>query len=567
MLIAATMNVPAALAYVFDIGETRTLALIVRGRDARALGLKTIDDVARQSSGWRAAFTSDLMNADPSPGPRRRGPAAPADPARPTGYSGLASLYDLRFPQPPRTLNPPASYYALADGVVDVIAGDMYAQALWKHDLVVVADNRGYFSPYGTSMSIAVRSIIGQLAATIGAAAWIFTTLIALQGILSLLPRRLRSLCTVSFQVVFVASLLSLFVMMPAALRASVSALERASSGPTGALWLLPPVWFLGIHETALGSTRPLFHALARLAFLALGISTFAATAVVVSSYRQRLRASVAGASASSAWKLVDAAKRAAARIVAPSPDSRAVLGFTLITLARSRPHQLLLATYTGVGVALSSAILVHAASAGGVQSLLRLRVAVLWVPLVLFLTMLLGIRAAFRLPSELSAAWTFHFHAREPARTYAAATRRAAVIVCIVPVLAVAFAVYGGLFGARIAAIHVAFCAMMGLGLLEWLFRRFDQIPFTRAYDAGQAKARRWWWPLSILVLDAYAHWPVAAELRLLQSPDRAITVLLVMLGGLLLLQWSVRHTLSADVPLVFESTPESPIQVLELS
>lgn len=586
LLVAVAVNVPAALAYAFDLTETRTLALIVRGRDARALGLRTIDDAARESAHWRAAFTSDLMNPNAGTGgPRQRTPAsAPRpetagrqgggtpstpEPARPTGYSELAALYGLRFPSPPQVWNPPTSYYALWEGKVDLIAGNAFAGVtLRKLDLVVLVDNRGFFAPYGDSVFTVVRSIGGQLAATIGASAWVFTTLIALQGILSLLPHRLRALCTVSFQVVFVTSLFSLFVMMPAALRASVAALEQASRGAATSVWLLPPVWFLGVHEVALGSTRPLFHALARTASVALGLSTLAATLVVVSTYQERLRASIATASgAAGKWRLVSRARDAALWVIARAPGPRAVLGFIVITLARSRAHQLLVATYTGAGVALSGGVLIHAVGAGGLASLMQLRTAVLWVPLVLFLAMLLGLRAAFRLPSELGAGWTFQFHAWEPARMYAASTRKAAVLVVIAPVVTLAFPIYAWLFGATTAAIHVAFCALMGMALLEWLFRSFDQIPFTRAHDAGQSKKSRWWWPLFIFVLEAFARWPVLAEIHMLQAPDRALIVLPLMLAALLLLQWRVRSRFASDTPLAFEVDPDTAFITLDLS
>jgi hypothetical protein len=580
LLVAAAMNVPAAVAYAFDLGETETLALVVRGSDARRLGLATIDDAARESPAWRAAFTSDLMSPDagtaPRPRPRRapgstRSPAQPqpaADgPTRPTAYTALARLYGLRFPQPPRTLDPPACYYALADGSVDIVAGHI---AGWPRrlDLVPLTDNRHYFSPYGNSAAILVRSMVGQLAATIGAAAWVFTTLIALQGVLSVLPRRLASFCTVSFQIVFVTSLFSVLVMMPAALRASVAAIDHASGGAARSVWLFPPLWFLGIHEVALGSARPLFQALARTAFAALGLSTLAATAVVVSAYRQRLHASVAGGSGwPAAWRVAGRVKDAVMRIVAPASDTRAALEFTLITLARSRNHQLLVASYTGAAIALCGAVLLRAAGVGGVPGLAHLRVAVLWVPLVLFLFMLLGIRAAFRLPSELSGSWTFHFHAREPARVYAAATRRTALIVAVVPVLAVAFPIYAMLFGPTIAAIHVVFCALMGVGLVEWLFRRFDQIPFTRAYGAGESRDRRWWWPMAVFVLEAYAHWPVAAEIRLLQAPEHAPLVLSLMLIAVVLSGWRCRARLPLEMPLAFEVHTESALSTLDLS
>ncbi len=53
------------------LGFDNTFAMLVRGADARARGLRTIDDAARESPGWRAAFGYEFLE-------------------RPDGYTGLA---------------------------------------------------------------------------------------------------------------------------------------------------------------------------------------------------------------------------------------------------------------------------------------------------------------------------------------------------------------------------------------------------------------------------------------------------------------------------------------------
>jgi osmoprotectant transport system permease protein len=111
------------------LGYDNTFAILVRGRDARALGLRTIEDAARESPHWRAGVGYEFLE-------------------RPDGYAGLAALYNLRFPSPPSVMDLTLTYRALAKGQVDVIAGDATAGLIKGLDLFRLEDNRHYFPPY-----------------------------------------------------------------------------------------------------------------------------------------------------------------------------------------------------------------------------------------------------------------------------------------------------------------------------------------------------------------------------------------------------------------------------------
>lgn len=412
-----------------------------------------------------------------------------------------------------------------------------------------------------------VRVVGAQLAGTVVAAAWVFTTLIAVQGLLSAVPRRLGNVITIVFQALFVATLFSMLVLMPVGLRATVGAFQAMDASTSRTMSLVPPVWFLGLYETLLGSPRPMFHRMASIAAGALAVSTVAAVLVTAGAYLHQLRYAVEAAVAPSAAGSLSARARARVlRVMARTPDAQAVLGFTLISMARSRKHQLLLAAYAGAGLAVVVAVLVHGAARGGMASLGHPRVAVLWIPLVMILWLLVGLRATFRMPTELPASWTFHVNASGPASAYAPAARAAAVLIVLAPVLATSLIVYAWLCGWTVAAIHVTFCGLMGAALLEVLFARFDQIPFTRAYEAGRANVRVWW-PLYVLALEAYAHWPTYLALWMLRQPGRSINVLVAMTAALLVLRWRCRRSISKTSALVFEVTPERTLSTLELS
>jgi osmoprotectant transport system permease protein len=111
------------------LGFDNTFAILVRGSDARSLGLRTIDDMARISPRWRAGFGYEFLE-------------------RPDGFSGLARAYGITFREPPRTMDLTLTYRALASGQVDVIAGDATAGLIKGLDLAHLEDTRHYFPPY-----------------------------------------------------------------------------------------------------------------------------------------------------------------------------------------------------------------------------------------------------------------------------------------------------------------------------------------------------------------------------------------------------------------------------------
>ena len=111
------------------LGYDNTFAILVRGKDARARSLRTIDDVAPLTPAWRAGFGYEFLD-------------------RPDGYQGLARTYGLTFLTPPQAMDLTLTYRALASGQVDLIAGDATAGLIAGLDLFHLEDNRHYFPPY-----------------------------------------------------------------------------------------------------------------------------------------------------------------------------------------------------------------------------------------------------------------------------------------------------------------------------------------------------------------------------------------------------------------------------------
>ena len=110
-------------------GFDNTFAITVRQRDATRYGLKRISDLAPLASRWKAGFGYEFLE-------------------RADGFRGLANAYGLRFAAPPTAMDLGLTYRALAEGKVDVIAGNSTDGQIQALDLVVLEDDRHYFPPY-----------------------------------------------------------------------------------------------------------------------------------------------------------------------------------------------------------------------------------------------------------------------------------------------------------------------------------------------------------------------------------------------------------------------------------
>ena len=111
------------------LGFNNTFTILVRGDDARARGLRTIDDLVPLAPAWRPGFGHEFLQ-------------------REDGYPGLVAAYGLRFGQQARGMELSLIYRALSEGQVDVIAGDATSALIESLDLVPLEDPRQYFPPY-----------------------------------------------------------------------------------------------------------------------------------------------------------------------------------------------------------------------------------------------------------------------------------------------------------------------------------------------------------------------------------------------------------------------------------
>ncbi len=123
------------------LGFNNTFAILVRASDASRLGLKTIDDLVRVEDSFQPGFGYEFLE-------------------RPDGYNGLVKAYALSFRHSPRVMDLALMYRALAEGQVDVVAGDATNGLIDALNLTVLADDRHYFPPYDAVPVVATRSLL-----------------------------------------------------------------------------------------------------------------------------------------------------------------------------------------------------------------------------------------------------------------------------------------------------------------------------------------------------------------------------------------------------------------------
>jgi osmoprotectant transport system permease protein len=112
-----------------SLGFENTFAILIRRADGQRLGLRTISDAVAPARQWRAAFGYEFLN-------------------RADGFPGLAQRYGLSFAKPPSAMDLGLTYRALADGRVDLIAGDSTNGLIAVLQLQQLEDDLGYFPPY-----------------------------------------------------------------------------------------------------------------------------------------------------------------------------------------------------------------------------------------------------------------------------------------------------------------------------------------------------------------------------------------------------------------------------------
>jgi hypothetical protein len=355
-----------------------------------------------------------------------------------------------------------------------------------------------------------LRHLAGHFAGCVGGAVFVFCALVVIRGVLTLtvgshVAATLGSLVQFAFM-----SAVLLFMMVPMMVGDTQPVFLARSAGD----WI-PTTWFFALFEVLRGSKEPNLGFLANRALIAVPLSVAGAVAVTVASYWTQMRAALAPSARVAAGARL---RRALASIiVGRDRAARGVAEFVLMTLTRSRPQQVPIAIAASIGVAIASIAI--SSREGGVEALLTPRTVVLWIPILIGYWIIVGLRAAFVMPTELKAAWTFRVHAQVPSASHWSGVRAAMFAFAIGPALLTNLLVVFPLLGWKLSAAH-ALVVSLAVGIAaQFASILVNGVPFTRAYPPGHARLKTRW-PLYLMGMYGVAYWPVRLELVYRDDP-----------------------------------------------
>lgn len=409
----------------------------------------------------------------------------------------------------------------------------------------------------------AFRNVIGLLAGhiigTMLASLLVYFALLTVRGLAAVVfGARAGAWLGVALQLVTVILLFEAFFFLPGVLGTLVKAVLN---GDPAAL-AFPPVWFASMHASIAGSSHNVIADAARLGVLAFAAAALLTVPIYLLPARwvgRRALETRPRERASSLTSIV----RAVANVTAASPPVRAIFVFAVASLLRSRRHLLVLATYFGIAIAISvaSILLIE------VRGTFAINTPAEWVlalPLVFLFFGVLGVRASFRIPTEIEANWPFRLS--QP--TLSQSVNGAALVMlalAVLPILGVTLVATAPLWPAIDVLKVTVLQLLAGIVLIECVLFGWTKVPFAcgHAPSADVLKAR---WPLYMIAMYQYAFklsdWQAAA-LRSSTAMTWYVTVCAVAIITIRLL----RHRKLRHQALEFDVVQGHTIERLNLS
>jgi len=397
-----------------------------------------------------------------------------------------------------------------------------------------------------------------HMLASLSASTMIVLALTAINGALLLtVPRvHLQAASTAVRSTMLCALVLSL----PLAARLpTVAPLLAAGSR---SLYLVPPVWFLGVEELLLGHGTPYFGRLAGIAAAALVASLVVAVGSYSYLYRRFDRVMMRPADAPSG------SRRRAAMVSGRMGGAQfsAISAFTRLTLARSALHQGVFVAIAACGAGLVMNSFIGAMNMGRVRSPENEIVnTVVAAPFTLVFVMVLAVRAALVLPIELRANWVFRLTEDPGARAaqlgaVVHTVARFGVLWPVVVLLPVQWAVLGprALICASIA--YLAGLVLVELHMADWL-----RIPFTCSYMPGKRFVGNTML-IGLAAFVAFTFFGWAFALLAIKNVTGGLVVMAI-LGAVAMQRRRHRLWLWRGTALVFEDVLPTEVEPLKLS
>lgn len=388
--------------------------------------------------------------------------------------------------------------------------------------------------------------------AVTAAAAFVFATLLAVEGLGALLlPRRVFLRLSALGQV-------AAFALFPAAyflLGQMDSPAEIMAAGNRWVVACWPGYWFLALLKQVAGQLPPEMSWLAWRAWGALAASVTLAAAALIACYHRTMpriaeQPDLEPGGSGRAWRIPFGGRL-----------QTELMHFSLRTLGRSRQHRIVLAFIW----ALILSLMLSMARAWRAASAPRTVDASLLFPTMLMMALAVGgMRCVFALPVALKANWMLRVTQLRPVEDYFASTRRVLLVLAVVPVwLAAAFFSLGYRPWIAVAG-HLLLLAVFGLLAIEVSLIGFTKLPFTCSFLPGKANMQYVFWGFVLCVAMIEAFVTSCEQPALISITRLALLAALEIAAVLALRRWN--HTREHAAELYFEEKPEQPLITLGL-
>ncbi len=457
------------------------------------------------------------------------------------------------LPVRPRTLA--AARLITAIGVATIFAGGIALLSGVMYLLPVAAASRSY-GIVGWPPAV----LIAHVSSLTMAGLFTFISLLALRGLaVASVGAEAAQRGAAALQFVTIVLLLEVFIFLPGVLEGLIGELNVAAAARS---W--PPLWFLGFYGWIGGPPAAHVPGLVWLALGATGGALLVATIVYLGPAAWNTRRTIEALMKDRAGRAVAIAQRLASPALR-QPVSRAVFGFTLASLARSRRHTLAVATYLGIAVAMAGVRLMVAAVRDKPIALDAPSDYLLSIPLVLTFFLVIGLRAAFAVPTDVEANWTFRLAQPRSTAPCVHAVGVVLLLLAVLPVTGAWLLVAASLWDARSALGGAIMHAATGAALVELVLITCRAVPFTRGHVPATGTVRGHW-ILGLLALHVFAFRLDDVQLAALES---AVGVALYVAAMLLIVAAArvYRRSRRATWTLAFDAPVERAWEPLNLS
>ncbi len=339
------------------------------------------------------------------------------------------------------------------------------------------------------SLAVFLRFAAGHAVAVLFASVFSFFAVFALAGVLmAILPasafRRVSLLARFAIAVVLLGLLASVFTVPSLLLRTTVANAHRIA--------VLPPVSFLGLARTVWGIRDSFAAAMTNAAVSAFGIVLLVAVVAYALSFRRSFLRTPETADTAplphmrpsfSPLILVH-------KVILREPGQRACYHFIARTLLRSDAHLQVVSAFAALGLVAAVEALTSIRADQFFFARHSPSADFLSIPFLLSFCIIVGVRAAFEIPTNLDANWIFRLWLPSGDGEARKAARRVLLAFSLPWLAPVCFGVTLFFFGWATALLHTATLVACDALLVEVLLVHFRKIPFTCSYPAFQSNS-----------------------------------------------------------------------------